>query len=66
MNEENINEVWYLKYYNIPTKVKGIVVFDTKAQAEKYRADLDKWNRPTILYAFLEVVGPHEHTVPKK
>lgn len=56
-------DVWYMHYYNVHTKVAGIVVHDSLKKTEKYRDDLEKNNITGMCYDCLEITGPHKHKV---
>lgn len=54
-------DVWYVKYWNVPLMIHGVVVFPTLEMAEKYEKNLSKFDS----YQCLEITGPHPHSVVK-
>jgi len=55
-------DVWYMHYYVVPTKVKGILVCDTMEAAEKEMKLLSVWKT----YTCMKVTGPYKHEVESK
>lgn len=57
-------DCWYMSYYNVETKVKGIVILDSQPKAEKYMNDLGQWKKDgQNTYTCMKITGPHKHRI---